>query len=308
MHIGVQTKGIIPEKSIENGIAMIKRAGFDRIDFNLDCFLKNSDLYEGKVNKFFDADMDELITYFLQYRVAMEKYGVKASQMHAPYPVRVEGRGKQNEYMQGNVIPKSLIIAEVLQVPWVVVHPFKMQYIYGKDVERKTNIEYFKMLIPMLKQCRVGICFENLYEGMGQRLVEGVCADPDEAISYIDTLNDCAGEELFGFCLDMGHLQLVKRDPYEFITRLGSRLKILHLHENDAVGDLHQMPYTFGSSNTQGQDWDSIYRALKEINFNGTLSFETFPCMNSFPKGMNEAVLNAVYEIGNYMKEQIMGD
>ena len=39
MHIGVQTKGIIPQKSIENGIAAISNAGFDRIDFNLDCFL-----------------------------------------------------------------------------------------------------------------------------------------------------------------------------------------------------------------------------------------------------------------------------
>ena len=37
-----------------------------------------------------------------------------------------------------------------------------------------------------------------------------VCADPDDAIWYLDTLNDYAGEELFGFCLDTGHLQLVK--------------------------------------------------------------------------------------------------
>ena len=104
-------------------------------------------------------------------------------------------KGKQNEYMQGNVIPKNILIAEFLGVPWMVVHPFKMQYVYGKDVERAKNIEYFKMLIPLLKQCNVGICFENLYEGIGQRLVEGVCADPDDAIWYLDTLNDYAGEE-----------------------------------------------------------------------------------------------------------------
>lgn len=309
MYIGVQTKGIIPEKSIENGIAAIKKAGFDRIDFNLDCFLKNTDLYNGQVNKFFDKDIDELIAHFLRYREAMEKHGIKASQMHAPYPVRVAGRGEQNEYMMGNVIPKSLIIAEVLQVPWVVIHPFKMQYIMqyenGKQTERKENIEYFKMLIPILKQCKVGVCFENLYEGLGQRLVEGVCADPEEAIWYIDTLNEYAGEELFGFCLDTGHLQLVKRDPYEFITKLGKRLKVLHLHENDTIGDLHHMPYTFGKNENEGQDWNGIYRALKEIEFDGTLSFETFPCMNSFPKGMNEAVLKTIYSIGDYMRNQI---
>lgn len=310
MHIGVQTKGIIPQKSIENGIAAISNAGFDRIDFNLDCFLKNTDLYSGKVNQFFDESIDNLILYFSQYTTAMEKYGIKASQMHAPYPVRVEGRDKQNEYMMGNVIPKSIFIAEALQVPWVVIHPFKMQYLMksydGKRTEFEENIEYFKLLIPILKQSGVGVCFENLYEGIGQRLVEGVCADPDEAVAYIDTLNEYAGEELFGFCLDAGHLQLVKRDPYDFITKMGKRLKVLHLHENDAIGDLHQMPYTFGTGQ-DGQDWDGIYKALREIDFDGTLSFETFPCMNSFPKGMNDAVLKTIYSIGDYMRSRITG-
>ena len=242
LKVGVQTKGILPNMPVDKGFQFIKDAGFEKVDLSIDTFLKNSDLYAGNVNRFFDASVEDLLVYFNDYMIAMEKVGISPSQMHAPYPVNVIGRGKQNEYMQGNVIPKNILIAEFLGVPWMVVHPFKMQYVYGKDVERAKNIEYFKMLIPLLKQCNVGICFENLYEGIGQRIVEGVCADPDDAIWYLDTLNDYAGEELFGFCLDTGHLQLVKRDPYEFITKLGSRLKVLHIHENDAIGDLHQMP------------------------------------------------------------------
>ena len=309
LEIGVQTKGILPEMDIDKGFRLISEAGFSRVDINIDTFLKNNDLYAGKVNKFFDASVEELYAYFGQYTQAMNKYGIKPSQMHAPYPVWVWGRNEQNDYMQGNVIPKSILIAEVLGVPWVVIHPFKMQYqydiAYDKEQEKKDNIEYFRMLIPILKQCGVGVCFENLYEGMGQRLTEGVCADPYDAVWYIDTLNDIAGEELFGFCLDAGHLQLVKRDPYEFIKIMGSRLKVLHLHENDAVGDLHQMPYTFGSSQYEGQRWDRLYKGLKEIKFSGTLSFETFPCVNSFPTGMTKPVLKAIYGIGEYMAEQI---
>ena len=177
--------------------------------------------------------------------------------------------------------------------------------IYNKDIEKKMNIAYFKMLIPMLKQCKVGVCFENLYEGMGQRIVEGVCADPYDAVWYIDTLNEMAGEELFGFCLDTGHLQLVKRDPYEFIKVMGSRLKVLHIHENDAIGDLHQMPYTFGNSKDDGQIWERLYKGLKDTGFNGTLSFETYPCVNSFPKPMTGAVLKTICDIGKYMAESI---
>lgn len=305
LNIGVQTKGILPEKSVEKGFEMIKAAGFDCVDINIDAFLKNSDLYAGNVNKFFDADINELAVYFGQYRSQMDRFGIKASQMHAPYPIRVEGKGKQNEYMQGNVIPKSIIIAELLGVPWVVMHPFKMQYDHSKEAERQENLNYFKMLVPLLKQCKVGVCFENLYQSMGQRIVESVCADPMDAVWYIDTLNDYAGEELFGFCLDMGHLQLANRDPYEFIITLGSRLKALHIHENDAVGDLHQLPYSFGNDANDGQCWNRIYKGLKEIGYKGTLSFETFPTMNSFPRGMRGTVLETIHSIGEYMAQQI---
>lgn len=305
LDIGVQTKGILPEMSADKGFELIKNAGFDRVDINIDTFLKNTDVYAGNVNRFFDASVEELFVYFNQYRQAMEKFGIRASQCHAPYPVRVEGRGAQNEYMQGTVIPKTILLAEFLGVPWVVIHTFKMQYLHGRDRERSENFEYFKMLTPLLKQCRVGVCFENLYEGIGNRIVEGVCANPDDAVWYIDRLNEYAGEELFGFCLDTGHLQLVKREPYEFIKKLGGRLKALHLHENDSAGDLHQMPYTFGSSENEGQSWERIFKALKEINFGGTLSFETYPCVNSFPKGMSESVLKAIHGIGQYMSERI---
>ena len=135
--------------------------------------------------------------------------------------------------------------------------------------------------------------------------MEGTCADPKEACWYVDTLNEYAGEELFGICLDTGHLQLTKRSAAEYIHTVGSRLKILHLHENDAIGDLHQMPYTFGGSRTDGLDWQELAHALKDIGFDGTLNFETFPCMNSFPLGMEDAVLKTIHEIGVSLKRMI---
>ena len=133
LDIGVQTKGLLPDMQIDKAFSMIKEAGFNRVDINIDVFLKNTDLYAGKTNEFFNASAEELCVYFYQYKQAMDKYGIKPSQMHAPYPVRVEGKDKQNEYMQGVVIPKSILIAEILGVPWVVIHPFKMQYIYGRE-------------------------------------------------------------------------------------------------------------------------------------------------------------------------------
>ena len=46
-------------------------------------------------------------------------------------------------------------------------------------------------------------------------------------------------------------------------------------------------------------------KSLKDIKFDGTLSFETFPTMNSFPKGMSASVLKTICSIGEYMAERI---
>ena len=256
--VGVQTKGILPEMGLEEGVALIASAGFERVDFNLDTFLKNSDVYAGKINTFFDEDVEKLLAYFGAYKKMFEKYGIRPSQMHAPYPIFVPGRPDVSEYMQKNVIPKSIAIAGMMEIPWVVMHPFKLQYSYGLDVEHAMNLQFFQSLIPMLKEHGIGVCVENLYESVGKRITEGTCADPKEAIWYVDTLNQLAGEELFGCCLDTGHMELVHREPADYVRAIGSRLKILHMHENDAIGDLHQMPYTFGTKVEDGVDWQDF--------------------------------------------------
>lgn len=299
--VGVQTKGILPEVGLEEGVALIASAGFERVDFNLDTFLKNSDVYAGKINTFFDEDVEKLLAYFGAYKKMFEKYGIRPSQMHAPYPIFVPGRPDVSEYMQKNVIPKSIAIAGMMEIPWVVMHPFKLQYSYGLDVEHAMNLQFFQSLIPMLKEHGIGVCVENLYESVGKRITEGTCADPKEAIWYVDTLNQLAGEELFGCCLDTGHMELVHREPADYVRAIGSRLKILHMHENDAIGDLHQMPYTFGTKAEDGVDWQDFRKALDEVGFDGTLSFETFPCVNSFPRGARQEVLMTIREIGREM-------
>ena len=302
LSIGVQTKGIVADRGeIAGGFQKIAKAGFTKVDFNLDDFLKNHDVYSGRIQSIFNKEVAELVEIFQKYKQAMDEAGLMPSQMHAPYPIYVPGQPQATQYMQGSVIPKSIIIAEVLGIPWTVMHPFKLQYTHGKEYEKTANLEYFQMLIPLLKQCRVKVCLENLYEGVGTRITEGVCADPEEAIWYIDTLNAIAEEELFGFCLDTGHLQLVKRDPYEFIKKLGSRIKAVHLHENDGENDVHQLPFTFA----KGMEWEKVWKGLKEVGFAGTLSFETFPAMGSFPYNTSDAVLKLIHDVGEYMVKQI---
>ena len=93
LKIGVQSKGILDSElmDLETGFEWIKKAGFDCVDLNLDVFLKNSELYQGEMNRFFEQSMDELRQYFKSYQEGAGRNGLSWSQMHAPYPVWVLG-------------------------------------------------------------------------------------------------------------------------------------------------------------------------------------------------------------------------
>lgn len=303
--IGVQTKGILDVLCADAAISMIADAGFERIDFNLDTHLQNFEIYEREINSFFDKSEEELIAFFTPLKEAMKKYGISASQMHAPYPVLVYGHDKANKYMLENVIPKSFAIGSFLEIPYMVIHPYKQQYYTDKKTEREQNISFFEKMIPYIKRYHVSVLLEDLYENIGGRMVESVCNDPDETACDIDILNSMVGKindtEAFGICVDSGHLNLVGQDPYRYITTLGKRVKALHLHDNDGVGDYHQLPYSYGGAGGNHQlgiDWESFTRALADIHYEGTLSFETFPCMGSFPEGVRASVLRTIAAVG----------
>lgn len=70
--------------------------------------------------------------------------------------------------------------------------------------------------------------------------------------------------------LDIGHCNLLGRNPVAMIRRFGSRLHHLHLHDNDGQRDLH-LPPGAGSI-----DWTAVVRALKEVGYDRTITLEVF--------------------------------
>ncbi|MDE7282080.1 MAG: TIM barrel protein, partial [Lachnospiraceae bacterium] len=123
-----------------------------------------------------------------------------------------------------------------------------------------------------------------------------------------DYINDKYGAEILGFCFDTGHANLVGLDFEKFITTLGNRLKVLHIHDNDGISDLHQIPFTFTKTreNLPSTDWGGFVSGLKKIQYNGVLSFETAPVLTTFPKAMKHEVLGFIANIGRYFAEEIL--
>ena len=309
LSLGVQTKNIVEDTNPAEGFSMMKRAGFSCADFSLNYYLTNTSLYKQELNKFFDQSEEELEQYFAPHVRGAKEAGIKIHQMHMPYPLYIPG-GKQklNQYLQEVVAPKSLKVCEVFQCPYMVVHGFKLaQHLGSEEAEWQQTEELLHSILPMAKEKGIILCIENLYTGTGGHIVEGTCCNARKAAERIDRINQQYGTEVLGFCLDTGHANLVGLDFEDFIIRLGKRLKVLHVHDNDGIGDLHQIPFTFTKTreNKVSTDWDGFLRGLRAIEFDQVLSFETAPVLSAFPVELKEDALRLIARVGEYFIERI---
>ena len=91
----------------------------------------------------------------------------------------------------------------------------------------------------------------------------------DELLATADSLG-------IDLCWDFGHMNVNTfggdNDQRDAIRRAGSRIKVLHVHDNcGGRPDEHLPPY-LGSV-----DWDNTLPVLKEIGYKGNFNFEVLP-------------------------------
>ena len=235
--------------------------------------------------------------------MASAESGVAISQMHAPFPGWIYGEDDFNAYMH-TVIEKCIAVCGFVGCPAIVVHPENSG---PKEDLWENNLNFYRSLIPAAKKAGVMICTENTFKSFNGRIVEGICSSPEECAALVDTLNAEAGKKLFGVCFDMGHATVLGRDMYDFIIKLGDRLTLLHIHDNDGVFDHHMMPYTY--TRNWGKflitDWEGFIKGLADINFEGTLSFETFNVIRAFPAPLWPEVMRLLSATGRYWIDRI---
>lgn len=310
LSIGVQTKNVVDDINPEEGFAMLRRTGFSCADFSLNGYLLNTDLYQEKRNKFFDQSVSELLHFFAPHKEGADSAGVTIHQMHMPYPIYVPTGSKElNDYLWKEVAPKSLHICSFLECKYIVIHGFKLAKFLGSEEKEWEQTENFiHSIAPLAKELGITVCIENLYDSVGGHLIEGPCCDAKKAAERIDRLNEQYHAEVLGFCFDTGHANLVGIDMERFLTALGDRIKVLHIHDNDGISDLHQIPFTFARSreNKSSTDWDGFIRGLRNIHFDKVLSFETAPVLTAFPDAMKQDALGLIARIGSYFGGEIV--
>lgn len=309
LKVGTQTKNVVYDDNPAEGFQMLKRCGFDCCDFSLNSYLLNTDLYAQKLNRFFDKSDSEFEAYFAPHKKAAKENGIIINQMHMPYPNYIPNGCKEiNDYLINVVAPKSMKICKYLECPYIVVHGLKLARQLGsEEAEWEKTEAFLDTILPMAKEMGIVICIENIYISVGSHIVEGPCCNIHKNIERIDRINEKYKAEVLGFCFDTGHAKLVGIDFESFISKLGHRLKVLHIHDNDGVGDLHQIPFAFTRTreNTSSTDWDGFISGLRNIKYNSVLSFETTPVLTSFPDEMKKDALQFISKIGRYFSDKI---
>ena len=310
MKLSIQTERLVSTLGAENAYRLMKDCGFEAIDWNLDTAWKFKQVCEAEELKnlcIFEKPLDEILAHYEKELSIIRQNGLEITQAHAPFSSYAPYREDVLDYAIS--IYQSMIgFCSAVGCKNLVIHGVCMtENEPDMSVERyeELNMKLYSSLIPALQKAgNVTVCLENLFASpkrLGHDYWEGVGSNPYEAAEWVDRLNAMAGQKCFGFCLDTGHLNLLRKNPRTFIPVLGDRIVALHIHDNDQKGDTHLMPYA-GSL-----FWEDILKELKRVGYAGDLSFETFAqtAEKRVPKALIPDFVALIGKIGAYFREEL---
>lgn len=296
MKIAVQTGGPEERLGVDATYRLVKEAGFDAVDANIDHLVSGRDLHDRKIPEIFLTGSDkECAKSFLPWKEAAEKYGIDNYQAHAPFPSYVYDENNEEYNDQILTMLKRMIMGcDVMNCRNLIIHPFFLGYEQQLDPEKEweINVDRYSRLIPEAKKYGVTINLENMFMAKRGKIYAACCSDITTACRYVDTLNGIAGGKQFGFCLDTGHLLLVGLDVKNAMIELGDRITAFHVHDNDGAHDQHLAPYM------GVLDWNRFVEGLKAIGYNKTMSFETFNIWNVMDEEIAPKMMKFIAECG----------
>lgn len=304
MKIAVSTSGIVRFGNEKNDLSMIREAGFDGIDLSFASLCGHwGDMEEYKTSLFWKP-IEEVEQYYLEFADICNDLGLSIVQSHAPWSCYFSGNKEANTFLL-DAIKKCILVCGKINCKYIVVHPFwGVQREVRESIE--INRELFLNLMDTAKENGVEICIENLFGFENGRILEEPFANAYFARDFIDDLNEKAGEKVFGFCLDVGHANILSKNIYEFITTMGNRLSVLHVHGNDGVGDQHLVPYLSSSDlwgDVSATNWEDFIKGIKEIGYEGDLNLEL--AIGMIPKELLPSYLGFSATVGKYFRSRI---
>ncbi len=253
----------------ERAVELVAKTGFDAWDFSMFsmCEKENGILVPTE----HPLAQKDYLRFARSLRQIGLDNGIHCNQGHAPFP----SHPKSSYYLKRAIECLAEAEGDIL-----VIHPMNN----GTPEE---NAEMYFDLLPFAKEHNIRIATENMWNWnkLLNRSKFAACATPESFNAHLDAVND----DSLVACLDIGHAEMKgsKTSAVEMIKALGSRLKALHIHDNDKHYDLHQLPFSMKI------DFVPIVKALKEIGYDGYFTLEASYYLEKLPpEKFNEGVIN----------------
>lgn len=249
----------------EKAVEYCAKAGFDAWDFSM----MSMCIVDEKTNMLLPNDHPLAGADYLKFARKLKQIGldngIVCNQSHAPCPSPNSNTEIRSYYK------RAIECTAEAGGQICVIHP-------DNDGSSEENGEMYLELLPFAKEHNVKIATENMWnwDWKKNHSCFAACATPESFKAHLDAVND----EFLTACLDVGHAEMKGNDTTaaEMIRALGSRLSALHLHDNNKVNDLHQIPFSMSV------DFDEVVAALKEIEYKGYFTLEATQYLEAYTK------------------------
>ena len=224
-------------------------------------------------------------SFYTELRSYIEDKGITVDQAHLPFASALYNEDFFEELL-GKII-ESLHTCHLLGVKYAVTHPPKVHH-FAKDGDvdgmLAHNVAYFNRLRPYLEEYGICLAIENAGK-----------YSTSETPDIFNRLLDELGNEPYVACVDTGHFNFSGVLPQDGIRTVGSRIKCLHVHDNNGLKDMHTIP-------SQGTiDWEETMKALADIGYEGNLSFEAAGFYKKFPEPLNKTAFSLTADMGRHL-------
>ena len=282
MKISTEIYSIAAHVGEEKAVELVAKAGFDAWDFSM--FEMCANMGGILVPKNHPTAKGDYLAFARKLKQIGLDNGIVCNQGHAPFP----SSPKSIYYLKRAIECVAEAGGDIC-----IVHPM------NNGTPEKNAQMYFELL-PFAKEHNVKIATENMWNWSVLRRHSkfAACATPKSFNAHLDAVDD----DFLVACLDIGHAEMKgsKTTAEEMIRKLGSRLKALHIHDNDKLHDSHQIPFSMKI------DFEFVAKALKEIGYDGYLTLEASSYLEKFskedvPSGVKD-LYNAVKKIGDMME------
>ena len=290
MLISTQTDRFAAKFGDHDVIKLFAKIGYDALDYSM----------FGILNQNHPLNKNDYFEYAKSLKKTADENNIIFNQSHAPFPSYIQYPNQDQIKMGYNeiiiyAIIRAIEVTSIIGGKIIIVHPITLLRSSYQE-QKEFNINFYNNLLPYCKKFNVKIALENMWgwNDTDKKVTPAVCSTAYEFVDYLDSLD----RNYFTACLDIGHAEMQGAESVsavEMINALGyDRLKSLHIHDNDKIGDLHTMPFI------QKLNWDEIMKSLKNINYDGDFTFESDNFISKFPV---ELYLNAsalMLDVGRY--------